>query len=454
MPNTSVSSPNIFRRCVNTPADSGGIRNTTPSSSKPTKDAGMRPAHVDDDRGYLTFTRASLFKLTLPLAPPSDDPKSPTSKASSAAARAQRRQAEQGNGEEEPKQHLQPAKDSVRSWERRVEDGETVSQVYDDQKADGKTKADRAQEVEDMMTDRAELEFDAHAPAHSVVFLLHGGQPLSYVSSLIRSEGPSARPLPSHTHGDHPPGTPPDDTLDSRLPAITFHTRRSELKRWSPATGFNDYVREAARLGSFTIRIGEREIEVNVPSFEDRTRFLRSRLYACTDEIERLRVLKVECDKLAQVGTKRFAFAGAGVLATWWVTVSYFTFFTEYGWDVMEPATYLVGLGTLMGGYVWFLLHNREVSYRAVLNETTSRRQQMLYEQRGLNVVRYEELIDEAKSLRSQIKRVAEDYGLEWDQGETVSGQKAKRALDVVRRREAADEKGGRSVSSRVQLLH
>lgn len=53
-------------------------------------------------------------------------------------------------------------------------------------------------------------------------------------------------------------------------------------------------------------------------------------------------MLKVECDKLAEVGTKRFAFAGAGVLATWWVTVSYFTFFTEYGWDVMEPATYLV----------------------------------------------------------------------------------------------------------------
>jgi len=37
--------------------------------------------------------------------------------------------------------------------------------------------------VEERGSDRAEDEFDADAPAHSVVFLLHAGQPLSYVSS-------------------------------------------------------------------------------------------------------------------------------------------------------------------------------------------------------------------------------------------------------------------------------
>ena len=67
-----------------------------------------------------------------------------------------------------------------------------------------------------------------------------------------------------------------------------------------------------------------------------------------------------------------------------------------------------------------------QVSYRAVLNETTSKRQQSLYITRGLNLNRYEELsesrataryqsfanppaVDDAKELRKQIKRVAGD---------------------------------------------
>ena len=67
-------------------------------------------------------------------------------------------------------------------------------------------------------------------------------------------------------------------------------------------------------------------------------------------------------------------------------TIRYLTFQTELGWDVMEPVTYLVGLSTLIGGYTWFLYHNREVSYRSAMNFTISRRQGQLYQQKGLDL--------------------------------------------------------------------
>ncbi|PWN90498.1 hypothetical protein FA10DRAFT_260324 [Acaromyces ingoldii] len=274
-------------------------------------------------------------------------------------------------------------------------------------------------------------EFDARAPAHSVVFLLHSGQPLSYVASLIEAEGPG--------FGD-----------EVVAKDISFHSRRYDSKRWSPATSIGDFLRDAARIGSFVIRLNPkgtssspsdiepRNIFVSVPSFEDRTRYLRSTLYAKTYEIERMVKLKGECDALARVGTRRFAFGGAAILGAWWIAVAYGTFFTEYSWDLLEPVTYLTGLGVFMCGYVWFLVHNREVSYRAVLSETTTRRQQKLYIQKGFNLERYEDLIDECKELRKHIKRVAEDYDLEWEQGKGSSGHN-KRALDIVRKREAQD---------------
>lgn len=107
----------------------------------------------------------------------------------------------------------------------------------------------------------------------------------------------------------------------------------------------------------------------------------------------------------------------------------------------MEPITYLTGLGTAIAGYIWFLWHNREVSYRTVLTETTSKRQHKLYAERGFNIEHYQELIEDAKDLRKEIKRVACDYDLTWDQGDTDAGKQSKRALQIVRKVEAREQR-------------
>lgn len=156
--------------------------------------------------------------------------------------------------------------------------------------------------------------------AQNVIFLLHSGQPLSYIANLIRAEEAHIEPTNrSEDFGESaadPTGQPP----------ITFYTSRKKVQRWSPATGIGDFLREAAHEGNFTIYIGNQRIRVNVPSFEERTRFLRASLHAKTAHIERLALLKGECDRMARKAAQRMAFAGAGVLCAWWVTVGVLTF--------------------------------------------------------------------------------------------------------------------------------
>ena len=169
------------------------------------------------------------------------------------------------------------------------------------------------------------------------MFLLHSGQPLSYIESLIRAEGPN------------PDASGSTSSSSNAQPIhISFHTSPDPHKRWSAATGIGDFLREAARpshsnshnhshnhshsrthtnaKSGFTIRIGTRSIVVNVPSFEERTRFLRRDLRRKVVEVGRLAKLKDECDNLARRATQRVAVGVAGIMGTWWVAVGYLTF--------------------------------------------------------------------------------------------------------------------------------
>lgn len=151
--------------------------------------------------------------------------------------------------------------------------------------------------------------------------------------------------------------------------------------------------------------------------YQDRTRYMRRRLRRITTELDALSAIKRECDTLAHRSAQRIAISGFLVLVTWWGLVFRFTFMTDLGWDVMEPVTYLVGLTTVISGYLWFLYHNREVSYRSMLNITVTRRQAKLYDERGFDVERWEELVQEGKELRAEVRKVAREYDVDWKEG-------------------------------------
>jgi hypothetical protein len=111
--------------------------------------------------------------------------------------------------------------------------------------------------------------------------------------------------------------------------------------RWSSSTEIGDFIRDAARGQEFAIEIegAPEEIRVGVPSFNDRTYYLRMRLRKTSGKISEMADIKQECDDLAQKAAKNVAKAGFVGIAGWWCVVYYLTFQTELGWDVMEPVT-------------------------------------------------------------------------------------------------------------------
>jgi len=305
----------------------------------------------------------------------------------------------------------------------------------------------------DRNTDRKDIE--------PLALLVHPQQPLSYLERLIQSELPSIttdkgdnrtphvsfrardstddqiRPkkqTPEETEKD-------DDNADAAKQDRDEHDLRGgpgeggvesysgagreskeedkgRFVRWSSSTEIGDFIRDAARAKEFEVEIegSPGEIRVGVPSFNDRTFYLRHRLRKTSKQILGMTDVKRECDVAAHKGGQRIAMGGFGILACWWYVVYRLTFETDLGWDTMEPVTYLVSLSTLMAGYLWFLWHNREVSYRSALNLTISRRQNKLYALKGFDLKKWEALIDEGNALRKEIRAVAGEYDVEWDE--------------------------------------
>ncbi|PPQ95540.1 hypothetical protein CVT26_008565 [Gymnopilus dilepis] len=279
-------------------------------------------------------------------------------------------------------------------------------------------------------------EADPNAPPSTppTVLLLHPSQPLSHVSRLILA------------------------SLAPATPSISFRSispRSGRTFQWSDSTDFGDFVKDAARSAEFKICISygpesesykhvtshdaqeeargvpvpseseanatpeehdrakeermEKFITVSVPTFADRTRFLRHRLNLVESRLRDMEGLKALCDAEAHRGARKMALGGLGTLVVYWAAVARLTFW-DFGWDIMEPITYLSGLSMVILGYLWFLYQGREVSYTSVLARSISSRREALYKTRGFDIERWIELVNERKALRAEIARIAQDY--------------------------------------------
>lgn len=303
-----------------------------------------------------------------------------------------------------------------------------------------------------------------------LALLIHPQQPLSYVERLIQAELPPVledgkEKIPNvYFRAEDTEGSSNEDTTQSEFeyrketnqpsasasasgdadtpPNVSSFSglgregpRREQAEknwvRWSSSTEMGDFIRDAARGREFAIEVEGYGVEmrVGVPSFNDRTYYMRMRLRKMTRQIEAMAGLKHECDELAHRSAHRLAKGGFVLLSGWWGVVYYITFQTEYGWDLVEPVTYLAGLTTIMGGYLWFLYINRDLSYKAAMNVTVSRRQNALYESRGFDIHQWENTVQEANALRREIKAVAVEYDVEWDEVK-VLGDEVKEVLD------------------------
>jgi len=111
--------------------------------------------------------------------------------------------------------------------------------------------------------------------------------------------------------------------------------------RWSSSTEIGDFIRDAARGREFAVEIegARNQIRVGVPSFSDRTHYLRVRLRKTAKQLDGMAKIKRECDRLANRSAQRLSIGGFGILVAWWASIYHFTFRTDYGWDTMEPIT-------------------------------------------------------------------------------------------------------------------
>lgn len=322
------------------------------------------------------------------------------------------------------------------------------------------TTADRTPQSGMRVIYRAKME--ANDPdLEPIAILVHPQQPLSHLERLIQSELHPMDREDGHCRLPSVSFTAPQQDDTAVRPRQVVHegtdtkecgtegdrdavekrkarkeTREQPFVRWAQSTEVGDFVRDASQVQEFVMTIESdklRQIRVMVPSFDERTRFLRMRLRKLSRRIEAIARVKYDCDALARRGAQRVAIGGFGVLASWWYIVYRITFETDLGWDTMEPVTYLASLSTLMGGYLWFLYHNREISYRSALDFTISARQKKLYQTKGVDLGLWESLVDEGNALRKEIKTIAAEYDVEWDERNDEQNEKVTEALKTER---------------------
>jgi hypothetical protein len=84
------------------------------------------------------------------------------------------------------------------------------------------------------------------------------------------------------------------------------------------------------------------------------------------------------------------------------------------------------------------------------MNLTISRRQQKLYQTKNFDLRKWEVLIDDGNALRKEIKAVANEYDVEWDELEDEKSEKVSEALrnDRKKKKQGKDDKDDDEPSS------
>lgn len=81
---------------------------------------------------------------------------------------------------------------------------------------------------------------------------------------------------------------------------------------------------------------------------------------------------------VAEAEMRRRVWVAISILATIWILL--FFLINRYGWDKMEPWTYLAGLGLAIGSYVYFAVKQREFSPNGIYQSALEDRKLQLYE--------------------------------------------------------------------------
>lgn len=129
----------------------------------------------------------------------------------------------------------------------------------------------------------------------------------------------------------------------------------------------------------------------------------QERLHDTLVELASMEKEKRPLDSQAARHTRRVLTVCLMYLLSQAAVIAKLTFFSRFGWDVMEPITYFITFGTAIMGLVFFQYHKIEYSYPALAALLTQRRANKLYERNGFDFSRYTELQSLALKYERQL---------------------------------------------------
>ncbi|KAF4703693.1 hypothetical protein FOZ62_011415, partial [Perkinsus olseni] len=128
------------------------------------------------------------------------------------------------------------------------------------------------------------------------------------------------------------------------------------------------------------------------------------RLTALKDQRRRLRASEEEIRSLALRKTNKYAIGGVVLFSVEWALVYYGTYFL-YGWDVMEPITYLLALLDVIVTYGFFMLWREDYSPKTLQQVIYSRHERKLSESRGFDLKLQQAVEREIRLLEDRLKK-------------------------------------------------
>jgi len=123
----------------------------------------------------------------------------------------------------------------------------------------------------------------------------------------------------------------------------------------------------------------------------------QAKLNETLTELAKMERDKRPLDAKAARHTKRVLTVGLLYLLSQAGVIAKLTFFSRFGWDVMEPITYFITFGTAVMGFMFFQYHKIEYSYPALAALLTRRRASKLYKRFNFDIDRYTDL--QAKAI-------------------------------------------------------
>lgn len=108
-------------------------------------------------------------------------------------------------------------------------------------------------------------------------------------------------------------------------------------------------------------------------------------------------------DAKAARHTKRVLTFALFYLLSQATVIAKLTFFSRFGWDVMEPITYFITFGTAVMGFVFFQYHKIEYSYPALAALLTQRKARKLYQSYDFDIEKYMQLQAKALQIEQQL---------------------------------------------------